>query len=66
MCTCYRAASDDGSVQIKADGVSLRVSVRIGADSIGKPFLASHSCDFRTGHISVKFKGGARYYFCIT
>lgn len=59
--TLYRAASDDGSVRIKADGVSLRLGILVGADKVGQPSLEKQSCTFRAGHISVKFKGGARY-----
>ncbi len=56
-----RAASDSGSVEIKAKGISIMVSVLLGADEAGQLSLVSTSCEFRVGDVSVKFKGGARY-----
>ena len=49
---------------MKANGVSLAVSILLGATEKGQPSLLSTSCAFKAGDISVKFKGGARLRLC--
>ena len=58
---CRTFITDDGSVRIKADGVSLIMGILLDANEQGHPILHSTSCHFKVGDISVKFKGGARY-----
>ena len=53
--------SDHGSARVSASGVSLAVTVTLGADSAGHPTLKSGGCSFHIDHLDVHFDGGARY-----
>lgn len=59
-CVCRPKIKDDGTVDIKARGLSLIQSLSVKNDGRGRIELRSTACTFDVNKISVDFHGGAR------
>ncbi|XP_072051985.1 uncharacterized protein [Amphiura filiformis] len=56
---------DHGTFDVSASGISLRLAIRIGVDSFGRPTISSRDsdCSFGLGSLHVKFHGGASWIY---
>ncbi|XP_072014029.1 bactericidal permeability-increasing protein-like [Amphiura filiformis] len=56
---------DHGTFDMSASGISLRLAIRIGVDSFGRPTISSRDsdCSFGLGSLHVKFHGGASWIY---
>lgn len=56
---------DHGTFDVSATGLSLRVAIRIGMDSAGRPTVSTQAadCSFSIGSLHAKFHGGASWIY---
>ncbi|KAL9983277.1 hypothetical protein ACROYT_G005423 [Oculina patagonica] len=55
--------SDSGSFDMDVSGLTLSVSMKLGADSTGHPTIAAASCSSSIGDVNMHFHGGASWLY---
>lgn len=59
---CSRSS---GSFNLKVENVYIRINLRLGSDSSGKPTVDTSSCSTRISQVRVHFSGKLSYVFTV-